>query len=199
VTNPRLIVVSGAPASGKTTLARRLAGELGLALLTKDLIKETLFDTLGVPSAERSVELSAASFAVLASVGRELLAAGVSVILEANYQRGRSERDLGPLVAGAKAVLVHCETTRDEIVRRYTARISGATDRHPGHGDAGGLPVVLERIDAGVYEPLDLAIPVIRVDTTDGYRPMYEEIRRFLTDAASSLSTFGASCRGWVR
>ena len=45
----RLVYVSGAPGSGKTSLAVPLAAELGYALLTKDRIKETLHDALGAP------------------------------------------------------------------------------------------------------------------------------------------------------
>jgi hypothetical protein len=39
------VVVSGLPASGKTTLARRLADGLGLPLLDKDDILDRLFET----------------------------------------------------------------------------------------------------------------------------------------------------------
>jgi molybdopterin-guanine dinucleotide biosynthesis protein len=42
-----LVLVTGPPASGKTTLARPLASYLGLPLLGKDTIKEALFDALG--------------------------------------------------------------------------------------------------------------------------------------------------------
>jgi 2-phosphoglycerate kinase len=45
----RVVLVSGAPGSGKTSLAVPLAAELGLALLRKDRIKETLHDGLGAP------------------------------------------------------------------------------------------------------------------------------------------------------
>ena len=45
----RVVLVSGAPGSGKTSLAAPLAAELGLALLRKDRIKETLHDGLGAP------------------------------------------------------------------------------------------------------------------------------------------------------
>jgi predicted kinase len=38
----RLVYVSGAPGSGKTSLAVPLAAELGYTLLIKDRIKETL-------------------------------------------------------------------------------------------------------------------------------------------------------------
>jgi tRNA uridine 5-carbamoylmethylation protein Kti12 len=42
-----LVLVTGPPTSGKTTLARPLAHHLDLPLLGKDAIKEALFDTLG--------------------------------------------------------------------------------------------------------------------------------------------------------
>ena len=44
------MLVSGAPGSGKTTLAVPLAAELGFTLLRKDRIKETLHDVLGAPA-----------------------------------------------------------------------------------------------------------------------------------------------------
>jgi predicted kinase len=43
----KLVYVSGAPGSGKTSLAIPLAAELGYALVAKDRIKETLHDALG--------------------------------------------------------------------------------------------------------------------------------------------------------
>jgi 2-phosphoglycerate kinase len=45
----RLVYVSGAPGSGKTSLAVPLAAELGYPLLGQDRIKETLHDALGAP------------------------------------------------------------------------------------------------------------------------------------------------------
>ncbi|WP_245771051.1 AAA family ATPase [Actinacidiphila guanduensis] len=42
------VVVSGLPASGKSTLARGLAGRLGLPLIEKDAILESLYNSLGI-------------------------------------------------------------------------------------------------------------------------------------------------------
>jgi hypothetical protein len=72
-------------------------------------------------------------------------------------------------------------------VARYEARaLSGS--RHPGHLD-------LERIEhhranPGQYDwsryesPLDIDVPTMRVDTTDGYRPGFDEIVAFARSRA---------------
>ncbi|WP_425432548.1 AAA family ATPase [Hydrococcus rivularis] len=42
-----LILISGLPCTGKTTLARKIAQKLQLPLVCRDDIKESLFDSLG--------------------------------------------------------------------------------------------------------------------------------------------------------
>jgi cytidylate kinase len=42
-----LIIIAGMPATGKSTIAKKIAGKLGLPILEKDDIKEELFDTVG--------------------------------------------------------------------------------------------------------------------------------------------------------
>jgi predicted kinase len=61
------VLVGGWPGSGKTTLSRALASDLGIPYLSKDAVKEALMDALGAPSTvEQSRELGrAAVFAVL--------------------------------------------------------------------------------------------------------------------------------------
>jgi 2-phosphoglycerate kinase len=45
--NPALILVSGAPGTGKTTVANALATRLQIPTVSKDAIKESLFESLG--------------------------------------------------------------------------------------------------------------------------------------------------------
>lgn len=175
---PRLLLVAGAPASGKSTLAARLAAELRLPLLSKDLVKEALFDGLGTPDREGSRRYSVAAYRVLYAVAAPLLAAGNGVILESNFVRGRSEAELLPLTARADAALLHCRATAAEIERRYRQR-AWSGGRHPGHRDAEALPDVLRDVQAGRYEPLALDIPALLVDTSAGYRPDLAAILAF--------------------
>ncbi len=72
---PTLVLVTDAPGSGKTTLAVPLARHLGLPLITKDTIKEALFDTLGTGDHTWSQRLGAASFQVMFALARHSPAA----------------------------------------------------------------------------------------------------------------------------
>ena len=124
----RLVLVSGCPGAGKTTLAAPLAAELGYTLLSKDGIKETLHDGLGAPAADRvwSRRLGAAAMELLWA-----LAAGTApVVLEANF-RPRSAYERGRIGAlCAPPVEVHCACPLDLAARRYNDR---AAARHPVH------------------------------------------------------------------
>ena len=55
------ILVTGIPASGKSTLAAAIAGALHLPWISKDRIKELLFDRLGFRSREEKVRLGLAA------------------------------------------------------------------------------------------------------------------------------------------
>lgn len=62
ISPPVLVIVLGAPGAGKTTLARRIAAEIGWPLLVRDDIKEILFDTLGWSDRQWSRKLGGASW-----------------------------------------------------------------------------------------------------------------------------------------
>ena len=49
------ILVAGMPASGKSTIAVRISEALGIPMLSKDSIKEVLFDDLGFHSRAEKV------------------------------------------------------------------------------------------------------------------------------------------------
>jgi predicted kinase len=72
------VLVGGWPGSGKTTLARGLAAELGFAYLGKDEVKEALMDVLGAPAdVIESRRLGRAATVALLRVARDCPAAVV--------------------------------------------------------------------------------------------------------------------------
>ncbi|HEX2184083.1 MAG TPA: ATP-binding protein, partial [Chloroflexota bacterium] len=167
---PPLVLVSGAPGSGKTTLAAHLAPALALPLIGKDGVKERLYDTVGAPDVPTSQKLGAAAIAMLYFVAHRLLDAGVGVILESNFMRPLSDAELRALAARSRAVVVHCSPPPEVTARRYRERAEGG-ERHPGHHDLAAIPRLLDGLERGLYEPGEWGMPVLRVDTTAGYAP----------------------------
>jgi predicted kinase len=144
---PRLLVITGLPATGKTTLARVVASRYSAALLAKDTVKEPLLDSIGAADPAASRRLSDASFAVLFALAHAQLGCGVSVVLEGNFRPREHAVPLQRLLTsvagdpeGARCAQVLCCV--DEAVRRR--RLAGrASDpgRHSGHRDAEQLGV----------------------------------------------------------
>ena len=127
-----LTIILGSPASGKTTLARRLSSDLILPCLCKDDIKEALFDVLGTKDREWSRLLSEASFGALVRLARTQLAAGRSCIVEGNWRALHAAGWHGVLAEhGARAAQIWCRAEPKEIANRFTSR-----KRHRGHQDA---------------------------------------------------------------
>ena len=60
-----LILISGMPASGKSTMAVHLSRELGIPMFSKDAIKERLYDSVGFHSRAEKVQLGVAAMHIL--------------------------------------------------------------------------------------------------------------------------------------
>jgi predicted kinase len=133
----RLLLITGAPASGKSTLAARLASDFDVDLWSKDQFKESLFDTLGAGDAIWSRRLSDASFALLFDCADRVLARRPAVLLEANFRRGEHEQPLSRLCQRRGCIVAQILCEADDAVRaaRLAQRALDAA-RHPGHADA---------------------------------------------------------------
>ena len=164
---PRLIIVTGPPATGKTGLARDLARRLAIPILEKDTLKERLYDVLG-HGEELEQRIEDAALALLFSVVESQLRAGTTVVAESNFDGRHAEafrrlHDEYP----HDLVQVHCAKPAHEVARSFAER-SASGRRHPGHGDRPEHADDVRRdVETGRYDPLDVPGELIRVDPAD--------------------------------
>ncbi|MBV9279982.1 MAG: ATP-binding protein [Chloroflexi bacterium] len=186
---PLLVVVSGPPGSGKTTLGRRLARDLMFPFVSKDGIKERLFESLGWTDREWSRQLGRASVDLLFYVVEVELSAGRSLVVEnAFWKENATEpfRRLGERHP-CRVVQIHCRAATEVLVRRFRDR-DHTDERHPGQVNRTGYGELEMALREDRYGVMDIGGEVLMVDTTD-----FEAVDSagLLKSVRSSLATDG--------
>lgn len=172
-----LVVVGGAPATGKTTLAQELGRALALPLITKDDIKESLAAPFATGDRAWSRHLGVAAYGVLFTVAARILVSGHGLVLESNFRRDVSDAQLRTLAALAPTVVIVCRTPH--VRQRFAER--AARGRHRVHVD----DAVLDEWNGDDAEfQIDIDTPRLVVDTTDGYLPDLDRIVAFARRAS---------------
>lgn len=163
-----LILISGPPGTGKTTLGEQIAQALGVPFINKDGIKELLFDTLGWKDREWSRQPGIASTALLFHLIERQLAAGQSLVAESAFS---AEFDVPRLQRlqncyHFQTLEVHCTAQMEVLLERFAQRAQSA-ERHPGHGEQGQTEELRAKLERGVYAPLSSSGEALIIDTTD--------------------------------
>lgn len=130
-----VILVTGAPGTGKSTLGRLLAAPLQAALLDQDVATQPLMDVVqtlmridDLDDPRVSALTRTARYEVLAALAIDNLAAGVPVVLVAPYTAERSDPQAWEQLhsrlaaAGGKPLLVWLSLTPAGILQRLRDR-----------------------------------------------------------------------------
>ncbi|MBS1664554.1 MAG: AAA family ATPase [Bacteroidetes bacterium] len=168
-----LIVITGRPASGKSTLAVLLSERLNLPLLSRDRLKEGYLITHPQPGAQTDLHIYETFFKTIDL----FLSNGISLIAEAAFQHKLWAPKLTPLLTKTDVKIVICETPPSLSKSRFETRRLNNPSRKTFHGEnsSGAADTLIEN-----YENLHLDAPILHVDTSNQYKPTLEEIIAFL-------------------
>ena len=155
---PMHLVVSGAPATGKSTVSNVLSRGLGVPVLSLDVIKEAMADSLGLGDEAWSDALGDAAAEVVFRLARSVPAS----IAEGWWRRERRRRATEVFRGRLE---VFCTCAPDLAVARAAARIGVA--RHPIHRDVINPRALDPLADVvATATPLGLGGALVRIDTT---------------------------------
>lgn len=179
------ILVNGVPASGKSTVARRISARLGCPLFALDSVKEPLFEHFGTGDREHNRKLGRASYAIIFAALADF-ADPTTVVIDAWFGFQPLEiLDRHLQTAGiGRAAEVWCHAPDEVVAARYGARLGA---RSPGHPGADYIPelVALNRRAAPTGR-----CPVFDVDTT---ADLHENALMSWLEKAAGLGPAGGS------
>lgn len=155
---PRLIILTGLPGSGKTTLAHELSDRHGFVVASRDTIRAAMF-----PQCRYTLDEKGAAFGALKQAIAIMLRLGISVVTDGicfSSQRERQEVEHIAVSAGVPSVMVDCQCPIDVAQARveYDRRTdpTAFADR-----DAALVTETSERFDPlpSTAIPLDMTAP----------------------------------------
>ena len=183
-----LIIVSGPPASGKTTLGKIIAKEFRLAFLNKDSIKESLFDILGIKDREWSKKVGSASYSILYRFMETLLVANQSLVVDSNFRPEFDTKKFLDLKQKYTFITIQimCKADGEILFERFKKRVESG-ERHPGHVDHNNYEEFKKgSLSQGEEESLVIGGKVFDVDTTDFESIDYDSIFSTIKSATNS-------------
>ena len=175
---PLLIIITGRPASGKSTLAETLAKEINCPLISRDTLKAGYINTIGVEHEHLDNSAAMDVYDAFFEVIGLLISKKISVIVEAAFQNHLWQPQLLLLQDVADMRIIICDITPDLAKTRFADRRLNDPTRDRFHGDS--LLVEKGGIHTDTFEHLNMDAPILKVDTTGHYMPDVQQILDFI-------------------
>ena len=195
------ILIAGLPAAGKTTISESLSQSLNLPVLSKDKIKELLYDTVGFTGRTEKVRLGTAAMDILYYAARQLMKQKLPFILENNFEEVSRPGLVALLDEYAYYPVTVLVTGEYSVLYERFVRRNGSQERHRGHvvndcypePEPGRVvePMSYEEFVTGFtnrgMDSFSVEGPRIVVDTTDFSKVDLEDLSRRIRDLTETL------------
>lgn len=182
---PFLVVVTGRPGSGKTTLAHKLADRIHCPALCRDEFKEGYVHTMGGSHATLGDDVNWRIYEIFFETVSFVISRGISVVIEAAFQHKLWQPKLVSLAEVAEVSIIVCAVDLQLARSRFIERGLADATREHFHGDNAIQAAKAGRdMPVGSYQPPEMDLPTVIVDTTDGYNPGLDQIVAFVSKAA---------------
>lgn len=180
-----MLIITGLPCTGKTTLAKELAAKFKLPMISKDVIKESLFDSLGWGERQWSQKIGKATYPIMYKQCEEELKNKRSFIIESNFNPKFDDKVMQGFanLYNPYFIVIKCICDGEILFDRFKERARSG-NRHPGHVDESNHDEFRDVLLNGDMKSLNIDASFFEIDTSDfksiNLQDIYDEIKKSL-------------------
>jgi len=183
---PALILIMGLPATGKTTLSKKVAEAFDLPLISRDEIKVQIMDSVGWGDREWSKKVGKASYSLQDYMIKHLAHSKASFIVESDFAPEFANEKFNRIhEAGYDIIQIICSASDDVIIKRFKERAAEEATHPSSTEGQQGLDDLHAALARGQRQPLDVPGKILHLDTTaineTSYSDVLQELRGLLS------------------